>query len=126
MTVLASADGFAAGASTAPAVSIAKMTSTTVGTLSAKRIKRGLKVTLGITVSAPPVAGPGGEIKVMDGRKLLKKITLAPKANGAITVKLPKNKLRKLGRHKIKVFYSGTAAIDGSQSKSMRLVITRK
>ena len=120
--VAAIRNGFADGAATAAPVSIAKLKSTTVGALSATRIKPGTRVKIGITVSVPGQPGPVGQIKVFDGAKKLKTLTLVSTRNGKITWKLPK---LKKGKHKIKAVYIGNGTTAGSKSKITKLYVVR-
>jgi hypothetical protein len=122
VTVFASKSGFADGSASAPAVAVAKLVSTTTATLSATRIKPGKRVKLGIAVAVPGVTGPVGVIKVMDGTKTIKTLTLFSYKNGKVTVKLPK---LKKGKHRIRAKYLGDASTAGSKSKGLRLSVLR-
>jgi hypothetical protein len=115
-------NGYTDGTATAAPLSIAKLKSTTVGTLSATRIKPGVRVKIGITVSVAGQPGPVGPIKVFDGAKKLKTLTLVSTRNGKITWKLPK---LKKGKHKIKAVYIGTGTTAGSKSKITKLYVVR-
>lgn len=120
VTVFASKPGFADGSAAAPAVAVAKLVSKTVAALSASRIKVGARVKLGIAVTVPGVAGPAGIIKVMDGTKTIKTVTLFTYKNGKITLKLPK---LKKGKHRIRAKYLGDASTTGSKSAGLRLSV---
>jgi hypothetical protein len=122
VTVLASKAGFADGAASASAVAISKLVSTTVATLSATRIKPGKRVKIGMTVTVPGVAGPVGQIKVFDGAKKLKTLTLVSTRDGKLTWRLPK---LKKGKHKIKAVYLGNGSTAGSKSKRIKLFVVR-
>lgn len=124
VTVLAKKVGFNDGSSSAAAVAVPKMKSTTSSTLSTTRIKKGKVVKVGATVLVTGVPAPSGTIKIQDGVKTLKTYTLDPFRKGVMTVKLSTKKL-KPGRHKIKVVFVGTAAIETSKSKVIRLVVFR-
>ncbi|WP_107704851.1 Ig-like domain repeat protein [Nocardioides allogilvus] len=122
VTVFASKTGFNEGsASTAP-VTVARLTSTTVATLSRTRVKPGKRVKIGITVTVPGVAGPVGMIKVFDGAKKLKTLTLVSARDGKIGWRLPK---LKKGKHKIKAVYLGNNSTAGSKSKRIKLYVVR-
>ncbi|WP_310526332.1 Ig-like domain repeat protein, partial [Nocardioides sp.] len=114
--------GYADGAATAVGVSIPKMASTTAATLSKTRVPPGTRVKIGITVTVTGVPGPVGAIKVFDGAKALKTLTLVSTRNGKLTWKLPK---LKKGKHKIKAVYIGNGTIAGSKSKITKLYVVR-
>jgi hypothetical protein len=120
VTVLASKTGFADGSANAVAVAVPKLRSTTTATLAATRIKPGQTVKLGITIAVPGVNGPVGIIKIMDGTKKIKQVTLFAFKNGKITVKLPK---LKKGKHRIRAKYLGDATTEGSKSAGLRLSV---
>jgi hypothetical protein len=120
VTVLATKPGYADGSASAVAVAIPKMVSTTTATLALTRIKPGQRVKLGITVLVPGVTGPVGVIKIMDGTKKIKQVTLFSFKNGKLTVKLPK---LKKGKHRIRAKYLGDATTEGSKSKGLRLSV---
>lgn len=122
VVVFATKRGYSDGSATAPSVAVAKLTSTTAFTMSTTRTKRSKKVAFGITVTVPGVEAPSGVVKIMDGVKTLKTITMDPFRKGVLKAKL---KLKKKGRHKIKVVYAGNASTDGSKSKVQRLIVIR-
>ncbi|WP_159081631.1 Ig-like domain repeat protein [Nocardioides sediminis] len=122
VTVLASKAGFTDGSASAPAVSVPKMKSTTAATLSKTRVKVGKRVKIGITVAVPGVKGPTGSIKIFDGAKKLKTLTLVSTRDGKIGWKLPK---LKKGKHKIKAVYLGNGSTAGSKSKRIKLYVVR-
>ena len=124
VVVFATRTGFADGSVTAPAVAVAKSTSTTQSTLSTTRIKKGRTVKVGVTVTVPGVPAPSGTVKIQDGVKTLKSFTMDPFRKGVMTVKLSTKKL-KVGRHKIKLVYVGNSSTDSSKAKVIRLVVFR-
>jgi hypothetical protein len=124
VTVLASKVGFNDGASTALAVAVPKLKSTTTSTLSTTRVKKGKTVKVGVTVVVPGVATPAGTIKIQDGVKTLKTFVMDPFRKGVMTVKLSTKKL-KPGRHKIKLVYLGNASTSPSKAKPIRLIVFR-
>ena len=124
VTVLASKSGYADGSASAQAVAIAKMTSTTTSAFSSLRVKRGKTVKVGVTVVIPGVLTPSGVMKIQDGVKTIKTFTMDPFRKGKMTVKLATKKL-KVGRHKIKVVFTGNASTDMSKSKVVRLIIIK-
>lgn len=124
VTVLATRAGYADGAANAPSVLVSKMASTTTSTLSETTVKRGKTVKVGVTVSVPGVPAPSGSLKIQDGVKTLKTFTMDPFRKGVMTIKLSTKKL-KVGRHKIKVVFVGSPAINTSKSKVVRLIVKR-
>lgn len=122
VTVFASKAGFADGSSNAQAVRVVMMKSTTAISLKSTRVKPGQRVKLGIAVTVDGVAGPTGTVKVFDGAKALKSLTLVSTRDGKIAWKLPK---LKKGKHKIKAVYLGNGAIAGSKSKITKLFVVR-
>lgn len=122
VTVLASTPGFNEGAAASSPVTVAKMSSSTAISLKSTRIKPGQRVKLGVAVTVAGLAGPTGVIKIFDGAKALKSLTLVSTRDGKISWKLPK---LKKGKHKIKAVYIGNAAIAGSKSKITKLFVVR-
>ena len=99
-----------------------RLTSSVTFALSASTVSRKKRVKIGITVAVPYLPGPTGQVKVFDGAKALKTLSLVSKKNGQLAWKLPK---LKKGKHKIKVVYLGTPAITGSKSKITKLFVTK-
>ncbi|RYB95503.1 hypothetical protein EUA93_14830 [Nocardioides oleivorans] len=122
VTVFASAQGFAEGALTTAAVSVARMKSSVTGALQADQVKVKKRAKLGITVSVPDLPNPTGAVQVLDKGKKIAQITLAPARNGSQTIKLPK---LKKGKHKLQVVYLGNAQVFGSKSKKIVLYIIK-
>ncbi|WP_156411380.1 Ig-like domain repeat protein [Nocardioides sp. Soil805] len=122
VVVLAARTGYSDGGATAVAVSVPKMASKTTATLSKTRVPVGKRVKIGITVAVAGVAGPTGAIKVFDGAKKLKTLTLVSTRDGKIGWKLPK---LKKGKHKIKAVYIGNGSTAGSKSKITKLYVVR-
>ncbi|MCW2832247.1 MAG: hypothetical protein JWN68_200 [Nocardioides sp.] len=121
-TVLASKNGFADGSASAAPVTVAKMISATEATLSATRVSPAQRVKVSMKVTVNGVPGPTGSVKVFDGAKALKTLTLVSTRNGALMWKLPK---LKVGKHKIKVVYLGNGSTFGSKSKITKLFVVR-
>ncbi|PVG82734.1 hypothetical protein DDE18_10235 [Nocardioides gansuensis] len=121
-TVTARKAGFSDGAAAAAAVAVPKLVSSTVATLSKTRTSPAKRVKIGITVTVPGVKGPVGPIKVYDGAKRLKTLTLVSTRDGKIGWRLPK---LKVGKHKIKAVYSGNASTASSKSKIVKLYVVR-
>jgi hypothetical protein len=122
--VLASKTGFADGSAAAPSVAVAKLVSTTSSTLSTTRVKRGKTVKVGVQVTVSGVPTPSGIVKIQDGVKTLKTLTMDPFRKGMMTAKLSTKKL-KVGRHKVKLVYLGNASTSGSKAKVIRLIVAK-
>jgi hypothetical protein len=122
VVVFAKKNGYSDGSATAPAVAVSKLTSTTAFTMSTTRTSRKKKIAFGITVAVPGVEAPSGVVRIMDGVKTLKTLTMDPFRKGVLKTKL---KVKKKGRHKIKVVYVGNATTGGSAAKTQRLIITK-
>jgi hypothetical protein len=122
VVVFAASSGFTEGSVTTTPVAVARLGSTTTLALSAERVTRKTRVKIGITVTVPYLQGPTGQVKVFDGAKALKTLTLVSVRNGQLSWKLPK---LKKGKHKIKVVYLGTPGVTGSKSKITKLIVTK-
>ena len=111
-----------AGSSTTATVNVTKAASSTKVSLPSK-VKKTKKATATVTVSVPGQPNPyqpTGTIKVYDGKKLLKTVTLDASANGVVKITLPK--IKKKGSHTIKVVYSGNGDVATSQaSKKLKV-----
>jgi hypothetical protein len=119
--VSASATGYNTGVADSAAVLVAKMKSTTTASgPSTGKAKK--KYKLAVAVSVPGVTGPTGQIQVKDGRKVVKKVTLAASKAGKITIKI---KGLKKGKHKLKAFYLGNGVTLGSKSGKVKVVLSK-
>ncbi len=103
-------------------LSVAKLSSKTTTTLSATRALPGKKVKVTVTVVVPENPKPTGTIKLYDGSKVLKTLSLSASRGGVVTFTY--KKLKK-GKHKIKAVYSGSPTTTGSTSKPVKLVVKR-
>ena len=101
---------------------VAKMTSKTTTTLSATRALPKKKVRITVTVDVRDDPQPTGTVKLYDGSKVLKTLSLNAIHGGVIGFTYKK---LKTGKHKIKAVYSGSAPITGSTSKPAKLVVKR-
>ncbi|MET0929212.1 MAG: Ig-like domain-containing protein, partial [Aeromicrobium sp.] len=95
-----------------------KVTPTVSFKLSSSSIKAGRNARATVVVKAAGIAGPTGTIRIKDGSKTLKTVTLRAKDRGRRTFTVPK--LGK-GRHKLKVVYSGSASVSGRTSVTRTL-----
>lgn len=99
---------------------IAKATSRTAVSV-ASTVKASRQAVLTLTVSAPGVDEPVGQVKVYDGSKVVRTLVLAAEDRGTTQVTLPK---LKKGKHRIAVVYVGNTNVAGSRSTT-RTVTSR-
>jgi hypothetical protein len=118
--VTATAPGYLAGSAASAPVTVGKASSTTTAALVKKTVPYGTAAKLVVTVKAPGVAGPTGKVKIRDGAKVIKTVTLTAAMKGKITVKL--TKLTR-GKHKLTAQYSGDAATSPSKSAVVKLTV---
>jgi large repetitive protein len=116
--VAATRTGYDTGGATTAPVAIAKMTSTTTLTLPSTA-ELGKKIKGSVTVVVPGLAGPTGQVRILDGKKVVATVTLS----GSGTAKVKIKKLAK-GKHKLTAVYAGTPTITGSTSKRVVLKVT--
>ncbi|MCF6377260.1 Ig-like domain repeat protein [Nocardioides KLBMP 9356] len=122
VTVSVTKAGWTDGAATTAPVTIAKLDSTTSAILLPTVLKPGMKSKLMVTVMATGLTGPTGSVVVKDGRKTLVTKSLAASKLGKLTIKL---KGFKAGKHKITVFYKGSAATNPSKSKAIKITVRK-
>lgn len=122
VTVFGSAEGFNEGATTSAAVAVARLESTTAGTLKSSRVKVGKRAKLTVTIAVSGLPTPTGVVQVLDKGKKVGQFTMAPVHKGKKTLKL--KKLKK-GKHKLKVVYLGNAQTFGSKSKRIILYVVK-
>ena len=120
---------FAGDASTSPATAsrtftVVKASSTASLKLSKSKVKRTKKATITVRVAvAGAEVAPTGTVKIYDGKKKLRTVTLKAGHAGVLKVTLPK--IKKKGTHKLKVVYSGNANVTGKTSKTVKLKIVK-
>lgn len=107
---------FRTAGATVPA---AKAASTLTASLSKKVIKKGRAAKLTLVLTAVGVSAPSGAVTVMDGRKVLKQISLKA---GKATLRLTK---LKPGVHKIRAVYAGSDTVLGASSKVVKLTVKK-
>lgn len=112
------------GTATSSTVTVPKAKSTTTAKLSAKKVKRGKKVKMTVTVTVPGAPKPTGKLIVKVGKKKIKTMKLKAGKNGKVTFALPMKKLKKKGKHRLVVQYKGPKKIANSKSKRVVLRIT--
>ncbi len=122
--VTASASGYVPGEAFASPVTVAKLTSKTTATASVRVITQRDRAVLNVFVEMFGYDADLGSVKVMDGRKVLTTTALKTNGDGHLVIRLKK---LKLGKHKLVVSYTGSAASSSSQAKPVVVkVIKRK
>ncbi|CAI9400859.1 Ig-like domain repeat protein [Nocardioides sp. T2.26MG-1] len=101
-------------------VPAAKARSVLTATLSKKTVRLGRPATLRLVVTAVGVSAPSGRVKVLDGTKVVKRLSLTA---GKATVRLTK---LKPGVHRLKAVYAGSATVLGATSKVVRLTVKKR
>lgn len=117
--VTATATGFTetvASATTAGTVN--RLTSVTAAKLAKKKVSKGTKAKLVVTLRAAGVARTG-QVRIYDGKRVVKTLSVA----GKRTVTLPK---MGVGKHRIKVTYVGSRTTAPSTSKVVVLKVVKK
>ncbi|WP_340538613.1 Ig-like domain repeat protein [Nocardioides sp. GXZ039] len=119
VVVTATATGYSPASAAAAPVTIAKIASTTAVTISPTKVTKKIRAKAAIRVTVPGLTTPGGTVTIYDGAR---KLATKPVGTGSITYKLPK---LSVGKHKIKVVYSGGAQVAGS-SKTVTVKVTKR
>lgn len=98
------------------ALRISKAGTTTKARLSKKKVTRTQRAKVAVTVTPRGTSlRPTGRVTVFDGKKRVARATLTVGKRGRVTVRLPK--LKKRGKHVIRVVYAGSASFGGSSAK---------
>ncbi len=116
------ADYPAASSATSKAVKVAKIAPKVSTKLVKKSVKVGAKAKLKVTVTVKGVAKPTGKLRIYDGKKRIKTVSLKAKGKGKVVVVLPR---LKAGKHKVKVTYLGTTQIAKKSSAAKTLTVKR-
>ena len=112
-------DGYAPGSATSDAVQVAKLTSTTTAKLPKAKVPAKVAPKIAVTVAVPGLTDPTGKVKIMEGKKVLKTVSLGQ--GGKVTITLPK---LKKGKHQLVAVYTGSPTVVGSKSKAVTLTST--
>jgi hypothetical protein len=123
VTVTAARSGYQPGTFTTSAIQVAKLASSLKATLAKKTVKKGQRATLALLLKVAGVASPTGVVKVLEGKKTLGTVTLAPGKAGKAKLKLPK---LKPGVHKLQAVYAGSSTVAAATSKVVRLTVKKK
>ena len=122
VSVTATRPGYRPGTFRTAGVTVAKLTSTLKATPARKTIRKGQKAVLTLTLKVPGLGSPTGAVRVLDGKKTIKKATIMTGRNGKLTVRLAK---LGPGVHRLKAVYAGTAAIAGATAKVVKLTVKK-
>lgn len=101
-------------------VPAAKARSVLTATLSKKTVRQGRLATLRLVLTAVGVSAPSGRVKVLDGARVIKRLSLTA---GKATVRLTK---LKPGVHRLKAVYAGSDTVLGATSKVVRLTVKKR
>lgn len=112
----------AAKTSAVRTVVVAKATSKTTNKLDVSSIKSTKTAKLTIKVAATGVTSPTGSIKVYDGTKVIKTLTLTAVKKGTYVYTLPK---LKVGTHKLHAVYAGSTSVATSTAATVTLKSTK-
>ncbi|MBO1900569.1 DUF3616 domain-containing protein [Leucobacter weissii] len=101
-------------------VRIAKAAPAVSAKLAKKSVKRSQKARVAVTVKLPGAGGvhAAGKVRVLDGKRTVKTVTLKASRKGKISIALPK---LKKGSHKLRVVVPATATQAQAQSKRLTL-----
>ncbi len=121
--VLARSGGSAAAA-VLTVTPMPKVSSRTTAKLVKKKIKKGKRARLKVTVRANSSGTvPVGTVRIMKGGKQVAKVNLKAGHSGKRTIKLPK---LKVGKHTLHAVYVGQGAVTGSKSAEVKLRVVRR
>ncbi len=123
LTVVYGGTGELAGAtSRARTLTVAKAKSKVSLKLVRSKVARSAKAKIRVTVKVAGIAGPTGKLRIYDGKKRLRTVTLKAKHRGRLTVTLPR---LKAGKHRIKVVYAGSSQTTKKTSAKKTLTVRR-
>jgi hypothetical protein len=120
VTVKATRPAYKPGTFTTAGITVAKVATSLQAKTAKSTIKKGRAAVLALLLKAPGVAKPAGVVTVFDGKKLLKKLTLAPGKRGMTSVRLAG---LKPGLHRLTAVYAGSPTLAGATSKVVRLKV---
>jgi hypothetical protein len=120
--VTATRPAYQAGTFTTAAVTVTRLASTVRATLAKKVVGRGQRATLAVLVKTAGVVSPTGVVTVMDGTRVLRKVTVAKGRKGKVALSI--SGLRP-GIHRLRADYAGTATIAAASSRVVRLTVRR-
>lgn len=103
-------------------VKVAKIAPKVSLKLAKKSIKASAKAKVTVRVKVKGIAKPTGKVRIYDGKKRIKTVTLKAKHKGKLTVTLPR---LKVGKHKVKVTYLGSKQVVKKTSAPKTLTVRR-
>ncbi len=116
-------DGAGTSATSAPrTLKVKKASAKARLVLVRSKVARTAKAKVKVTVSVAGLARPTGKVRIYDGKKKLRTITLSAKHRGTITVKLPR---LKPGKHTIRATYSGSSQVKKATTPKKVLTVRR-
>lgn len=121
-TVTATRPGYRPGTFRTSGVSVPKLASSLKASLASKKIKQTQRAAMTIVLSVPGLDRPTGTLTIMDGRKAIKTVSLAPAKAGKVTVTL---RGLKPGVHRLKATYAGSDLATESASKVVKLTVQK-
>lgn len=98
-----------------------KATSRVSAKVSSSKVGRGKRVTIRVRLRSSTSARPSGQIRVYDGSKIVRRVTVSARRDGNVTVKTPR--LHRSGIHRLKVVYLGSSRFtkDTSATRKVRV-----
>ncbi|MGZ6793103.1 MAG: Ig-like domain repeat protein, partial [Mycobacteriales bacterium] len=118
-TVGATRPAYKPGTFTTAYLTVARLASSLTASLAKATIARGKAAVLRLTLRVPGVSGASGVVKVLDGAKVVRTVTVR---RGTATAKITH---LKPGKHRLHAVYAGTTSVAGSSSRTLRLTVKR-
>jgi hypothetical protein len=122
VAVTAVRPGYTSGAAETPAVAVAKRHSAVRAALAKKVVRRSERAVVKVRLVVPGVQRPTGTVRVLDGRHVVGKGTVRPKAWGSLSLRLAR---LKPGTHRLRAVYAGSPTVASSSSRVVRLTVRR-
>ncbi|MET1059760.1 MAG: Ig-like domain repeat protein [Nocardioides sp.] len=104
----ASAPGRTPGTATSPTVAIYRLAATVSITPGTQRVRLNRRAPIKVTLTVPGLPGPTGTIRIYDGSRLLKTLTVRADQRGVVRTKL---EMTRTGKRKITAKYSGSSGV---------------
>lgn len=87
--------------------------------VSSSRVRSGGRVSLRVALTSVAGPRPSGRIRVYDGSRRLRSVTVSTPRRGRITIRTPR--LRRSGAHRLRVVYTGSGTFEPSRSATRRI-----
>jgi hypothetical protein len=104
-------------------VAVQKAKPTLTLKLAKASVKKSAKPKVTLTVKATGITAVTGKVKIYDGKKVLKTVTLTAKNKGKVVITLAK--FAKTGTHKLKATYTASTNIAANSSKVVNQKVVR-